>query len=80
MLDRPLRQSPIAPTVDFSSKGTQHGFLRLPFSRDDSAWGSVMTPLRSYGTARGRLYSPAATMETNMRDRLRSPTCAFSES
>jgi N-alpha-acetyl-L-2,4-diaminobutyrate deacetylase len=23
----------------------QHGFLRLPYSRDDSAWGSVMIPL-----------------------------------
>ncbi|ANN60767.1 N-alpha-acetyl diaminobutyric acid deacetylase DoeB [Mesorhizobium loti] len=45
MLDRPLRQSPIAPTVDFSSKGTQHGFMRLPFSRDDSAWGAVMIPV-----------------------------------
>ena len=23
----------------------QHGFLRLPYSRDDSAWGSVMIPI-----------------------------------
>jgi hypothetical protein len=22
-----------------------HGFLRLPYSRDDSAWGSVMIPI-----------------------------------
>src|SRR5690606_9745319 len=40
-----LRPSPISPTVDFSAEGVQHGFLRLPYSRDDSAWGSVMIPL-----------------------------------
>lgn len=40
-----LRPSPIAPTVDFSADGIQHGFLRLPYSRDDSAWGSVMIPI-----------------------------------
>jgi N-alpha-acetyl-L-2,4-diaminobutyrate deacetylase len=45
MLDRILRPSPISPTVDFSADGIQHGFLRLPYSRDDSAWGSVMIPV-----------------------------------
>ena len=40
-----LRPSPIAPTVDFDRDGVQHGFLRLPYSRDDSAWGSVMIPI-----------------------------------
>ena len=25
--------------------GVQHGILRLPYSRDDSAWGSVMIPI-----------------------------------
>ncbi|TKT75041.1 N(2)-acetyl-L-2,4-diaminobutanoate deacetylase DoeB [Aquamicrobium sp. LC103] len=39
------RPSPFAPTVDFDRDGTQHGFLRLPYSRDDSAWGSVMIPI-----------------------------------
>ncbi|TGU94331.1 N-alpha-acetyl diaminobutyric acid deacetylase DoeB [Mesorhizobium sp. M00.F.Ca.ET.151.01.1.1] len=39
------RPSPIAPTVDFDRDGVQHGFLRLPYSRDDSAWGSVMIPI-----------------------------------
>lgn len=45
MADRNLRPSPISATVDFSAEGVQHGFLRLPYSRDDSAWGSVMIPL-----------------------------------
>ncbi len=40
-----IRPSPFAPTVDFGLDGVQHGFLRLPFSRDDSAWGSVMIPI-----------------------------------
>ncbi|WP_085983972.1 N(2)-acetyl-L-2,4-diaminobutanoate deacetylase DoeB [Allomesorhizobium alhagi] len=40
-----LRPSPISPTVDFDADGVQHGFLRLPYSRDDSAWGSVMIPV-----------------------------------
>ncbi|MDQ0391902.1 N(2)-acetyl-L-2,4-diaminobutanoate deacetylase DoeB [Labrys monachus] len=40
-----LRPSPIAATVDFEADGVQHGHLRLPWSRDDSAWGSVMIPV-----------------------------------
>ena len=37
--------NPIATTVDYDKDGRQHGFLRLPYSRDDSAWGSVMIPI-----------------------------------
>ncbi len=40
-----LRPSPISATVDFDAEGVQHGFLRLPYSRDDAAWGSVMIPV-----------------------------------
>lgn len=40
-----LRDSPVVATVDFDRDGIQHGFLRLPYSRDDSAWGSVMIPI-----------------------------------
>ena len=39
------RPSPITATVDFDRDGVQHGFLRLPHSRDDSAWGAVMIPI-----------------------------------
>jgi N-alpha-acetyl-L-2,4-diaminobutyrate deacetylase len=39
------RPSPIRPTVDYNQDGVQHGFLRLPYSRDDSAWGAVMIPI-----------------------------------
>lgn len=40
-----MRANPITPTVDFEKDGVQHGHLRLPWSRDESAWGSVMIPI-----------------------------------
>ncbi len=40
-----LTPSPVTPTIDLDKTGVQHGFLRLPYSRDDSAWGSVMIPI-----------------------------------
>ena len=40
-----LKPSPITATVDYAADGVQHGFLRLPHSRNDSAWGSVMIPI-----------------------------------
>ncbi|WP_213776762.1 N(2)-acetyl-L-2,4-diaminobutanoate deacetylase DoeB [Caballeronia sp. dw_276] len=40
-----MRASPITPTVDLSADGEQHGFLKLPYSRDDSAWGAIMIPI-----------------------------------
>lgn len=45
MVQQHLIPSPITATVDFDAEGVQHGFLRLPFSRDDAAWGSVMIPI-----------------------------------
>ncbi|NKQ12976.1 N(2)-acetyl-L-2,4-diaminobutanoate deacetylase DoeB [Pseudomonas sp. SST3] len=40
-----LLRNPISSTVDFERDGVQHGYLRLPHSRDDSAWGAVMIPI-----------------------------------
>lgn len=37
--------NPIRPTIPLDGSGKAHGFLRLPYSRNDSAWGSVMIPL-----------------------------------
>src|ERR1043166_2189173 len=39
------KPSPISPTVDLDADGVQHGHLKLPYSRDDSAWGAVMVPI-----------------------------------
>lgn len=44
-LSQTLRPSPISATIDLDVPGVRHGFLRLPYSRDDAAWGSVMIPL-----------------------------------
>lgn len=41
----PLRPSPVSPTVDYDRDGVQHGFLKLPHSRDESAWGALMIPV-----------------------------------
>ena len=40
-----MKQNPISPTIAYDQDGVHHGFLRLPYSRDDSAWGSVMLPI-----------------------------------
>ncbi|EAU41681.1 hypothetical protein FP2506_14649 [Fulvimarina pelagi HTCC2506] len=40
-----LPPSAVFSTVDFDRDGKQHGFLRLPFSRDESAWGAILTPI-----------------------------------
>ena len=40
--------NPITATIPLDEDGEHHGFLRLPYSRDDSAWGSVMIGLRRY--------------------------------
>ena len=36
--------NPISATIPLEEDGAHHGFLRLPVSRDESAWGSVMIP------------------------------------
>ncbi|GBH27552.1 N(2)-acetyl-L-2,4-diaminobutanoate deacetylase DoeB [Burkholderia vietnamiensis] len=40
-----MRASPITPTVDLDADGVQHRFLKLPYSRDDSAGGAIMIPI-----------------------------------
>ncbi len=40
-----MSASPVTPTIDLDAPGVRHGHLRLPWSRDDSAWGNLMIPL-----------------------------------
>ncbi|MFY0691204.1 MAG: N(2)-acetyl-L-2,4-diaminobutanoate deacetylase DoeB [Paracoccaceae bacterium] len=40
-----MTDSVIKATVDFEADGTQHGHLVLPYSRDDSAWGTIQIPI-----------------------------------
>ncbi len=48
-----MRPSPISATVDFDAQGVQHGFLKLPISTDDSAWGAVMIPITVISNGEG---------------------------
>lgn len=45
MRDPALVSTSISASVDYDRDGVQHGFLRLPYSHDDSAWGAVMIPI-----------------------------------
>lgn len=40
-----MKPSPVSSTIPLDADGVRHGHLRLPYSRDDSAWGSVMIPI-----------------------------------
>lgn len=40
-----MKPSSIAATIPFEKDGIHHGYLRLPHSRDDSAWGNLMIPI-----------------------------------
>src|SRR3546814_17743772 len=37
--------NPISSSLDFDQDGVQHGHLKLPWSRDDSAWGAILIPI-----------------------------------
>jgi len=41
----PDKKSKITANVDFGADGKQHGYLNIPHSRDDSAWGSIQMPI-----------------------------------
>ncbi len=69
-----LRPSPIVASVDFAKPGVQHGHLRLPYSRDDSAWGSVMSPIAVIGNGDG----PTALLTgANHGDEYEGPVALF---
>ncbi|HHX89756.1 MAG TPA: N-alpha-acetyl diaminobutyric acid deacetylase DoeB [Paracoccus sp.] len=40
-----MNLNPIISTVPFDVDGKHHGFLRLPHSRNESAWGAIMIPI-----------------------------------
>ena len=69
-----LLPSPIQPAVDFDRDGVQQGFLRLPYSRDDSAWGSVMIPITVIRNGKG----PTALLTgANHGDEYEGPIALF---
>ncbi len=44
-MTRDLPPSLIESTIPFDQDGVHHGTLRLPHSREDSAWGSILIPI-----------------------------------
>ncbi|KEA63541.1 succinate dehydrogenase subunit [Marinobacterium lacunae] len=69
-----MRHNPITATIDFDRDGVQHGFLRLPYSRNDSAWGAVMIPISQYKNGQG----PTALLSGgNHGDEYEGPTALF---
>lgn len=37
--------SSVSSNIDFNADGVQHGFLKLPYSHNNSAWGAIMSPI-----------------------------------
>lgn len=70
-----MRNNPISATIDFEKEGIQHGFLSLPYSRDDSAWGSVMIPITQIKNGKG---STALLTGANHGDEYEGPIALFS--
>lgn len=69
-----LPPSSVAPTIDLDAPGASHGFLRLPYSRDDSAWGSVMIPI---AVIRGGDGPTALLTGANHGDEYEGPVALF---
>lgn len=43
----------VTSTIPLDTDGVNHGFLKLPHSRNDSAWGSVMVPITVIANGQG---------------------------
>ena len=48
-----MKPSPVKTTIDFEQDGLQHGFLKLPHSHDESAYGCVMIPISMVKNSEG---------------------------
>lgn len=68
-LDHPIKSS-----IDFAKEGIQHGFLRLPYSRNDSAWGALLIPIVQFKNGIG----PTALMTgANHGDEYEGPIALY---
>lgn len=66
--------SPITASVDFGASGVQHGVLRVPYSRDESAWGAIMIPLAVIAGGAG---PTALLLGANHGDEYEGPIALF---
>ena len=69
-----MKNNPISVTIDFEKDGIQHGFLKVPYSSNLSAWGSVMIPITQIKRGDG----PTALLSGgNHGDEYEGPTALF---
>lgn len=48
-----MMQSPVSTNIDYEKEGKQVSFLRIPYSRNSSAWGAVLIPVVSIKHGQG---------------------------
>ncbi|WP_298611038.1 N(2)-acetyl-L-2,4-diaminobutanoate deacetylase DoeB [uncultured Thiothrix sp.] len=65
---------PIKSSIDFAKDGIQHGFLRLPYSRNDSAWGAILIPIVQFKHGQG---STALITGANHGDEYEGPIALY---
>lgn len=70
-----MSKNPITATIDFEKDGIQHGFLRLPHSTNESAWGSIMIPITQIKNGSG---STALLSGGNHGDEYEGPIALYS--
>lgn len=47
------KQSPVSTDIDIEKDGKQISFLRVPYSRNNSAWGAVLVPIACIKNGKG---------------------------
>jgi N2-acetyl-L-2,4-diaminobutanoate deacetylase len=49
-----LEKSPVSAAIDFEKDGKQVSFMRVPYSRNSSAWGAILVPVISIKNGAGK--------------------------
>ena len=69
-----MRDNPIKSTINFAKNGIQHGYLKVPYSNNKSAWGAVMIPITQFKNGKG----PTALLTgANHGDEYEGPVALF---
>jgi N2-acetyl-L-2,4-diaminobutanoate deacetylase len=58
------KPSRVSANLDFDAPGKHHGELRVPHSRDDSAWGFIQIPITVINGERGAEGAPSGRRQT----------------
>ena len=69
-----MKDNPISTSINFDKNGIQHGFLKVPYSSNKSAWGAVMIPITQFKNGDG----PSAILTgANHGDEYEGPIALF---